>query len=214
MRMSHQLQRRAVVIGAIGFFGFILFGLGGAPAVATTSSMSQTDAAGSSQAPAGVTLNACGCYRSGEACMCTNKNARCECPGDCEPVGCDEKRQKEMDREVAAEVKRAEEDEKKRQDAEAESERKAAEAQAARDKAEEGGDDDTAENGGDKAAGRAKGGRQGRREGADDKARKSRRRSRCTKGAPRRRRRAPEAERRPGQRSSTSRTRRASVVGV
>jgi hypothetical protein len=143
MRTSHQLPRRAVVIGAIGFIGFISFGLGGATAVAKTSKKDKTGAASSSKAPPGVTLNACGCYRNGEACMCTNKNARCECPGDCEPVGCDEKRQKEMDREVAAEVKRAEEEDKKRAAAEAEAQRKAAEAEAARQKAEEEGDDDT-----------------------------------------------------------------------
>jgi len=152
MRTSHQLQRCAVVIWALGFIGFMVFGLGEATAVAKTSKKDKTNVGSSTKAPPGVTLNACGCYRTGEACMCTNKNARCECPGDCEPVGCDEKRQKEMDREVAAEVKRAEEEDKKRAAAEAESERKAAEARAARDKAEEGGDDDdTAAAPGDKA---------------------------------------------------------------
>jgi hypothetical protein len=148
MRTSHQLQRRAVVIWAIGFvivsFWVSFGGLGGEVAVAKTAKKDKTEAAAaSSKAPPGVTLNACGCYRRGEACMCTNKNARCDCPGDCEPVGCDEKRQKEMDREVAAEVKRAEDADKKRAAAEAESERKAAEAEAARQKAEEDGDDDT-----------------------------------------------------------------------
>jgi len=143
MRTSHQLSRRAVVIGAIGFIGFVSFGLGEATAVAKTSKKDKTEAASPKKAPPGVTLNACGCYRSGESCMCTNKNARCECPGDCEPVGCDEKRQKEMDREVAAEVKRAEEQDRQRQAAEAEAQRKADEAEAARRKAEEEGDDDT-----------------------------------------------------------------------
>jgi hypothetical protein len=79
--------------------------------------------------PGGVVLNACGCYRKGNSCACTNKNAKCVCPDDCEPVGCDEKRQKELDREMAAEVKRAEEEDKKRQAAEAERERKANESQ-------------------------------------------------------------------------------------
>lgn len=139
MRTSHLLQQRAVVIWAIGF----TLGLGGAVAVAKTAKKDKADATASRKAPPGVTLNACGCYRSGESCMCTNKNAKCECPGDCEPVGCEEKRQKEMDREVAAEVKRAEDQEKQRQAAEAESKRKAAEAEAAREKAEEEGDDDT-----------------------------------------------------------------------
>ena len=69
-------------------------------------------------APAGVQLNACGCYRRGETCVCTNKNAKCACPEDCEPIGCEEKRQKELDREMAVEVKRAQDEDKKRQDAE------------------------------------------------------------------------------------------------
>jgi hypothetical protein len=96
--------------------------------------------------PAGITLNACGCYRSGSSCVCTNKNAKCDCPEDCEPIGCEAKRQKELDREVAAEMKRAEDEEKKRQAAEAESARKASELEAARQKAEEGGgEEDDAE---------------------------------------------------------------------
>jgi len=81
--------------------------------------------------PAGVTLNACGCYHSGNACVCTSKSAKCECPEDCEPMGCEEKRQKEMDREIAVEVKRAQDDEKKREEAEAARERKANEAESA-----------------------------------------------------------------------------------
>jgi hypothetical protein len=91
--------------------------------------------------PSGVTLNACGCYHSGNSCVCTNKNAKCDCPEDCEPVGCEAKRQKELDREVAVEMKRAEDAEKKRQAAEAETARKASELEAARQKAEEGGDE-------------------------------------------------------------------------
>jgi hypothetical protein len=75
--------------------------------------------AGKSAAPPGVTLNACGCYRKGSACVCTDRKAKCECPDDCEPVGCEEKRQKEMDREMAAEVKHAQEEDKKREAAEA-----------------------------------------------------------------------------------------------
>jgi hypothetical protein len=84
-------------------------------------------------APRGVTLNACGCYREGSSCVCTNKNARCDCPEDCEPIGCEEKRQKEMDREIAAEVKHAQDEEKKREEAEAARERKATQAESAED---------------------------------------------------------------------------------
>lgn len=76
------------------------------------------DKAGSG-APPGVVLNKCGCYAKGSSCVCTKKTAKCECPGECEPVGCDEKRSKEMEKEVAETVKKSQEDEKKREQAEA-----------------------------------------------------------------------------------------------
>lgn len=52
-------------------------------------------------------LNACGCSQSpaGE-CVCT-KQAKCGCPGMCEPVGCAAKREKEFKRELEAETRRA-----------------------------------------------------------------------------------------------------------
>jgi len=55
-------------------------------------------APGGKNLPPGVTLNACGCYKNGSSCVCTDRKAKCECPGDCEPVGCEEKRQKELER--------------------------------------------------------------------------------------------------------------------
>ena len=65
--------------------------------------------------PPGESINACGCYHDAKGgCVCTDKKGKCECPGECEPVGCDEKRDKEMQREMAAEIKRAQEDEKRR----------------------------------------------------------------------------------------------------
>jgi len=68
--------------------------------------------------PPGESINACGCYHdAGGACVCTDKKAKCDCPGDCEPVGCGEKRDKEIEREMQIEIKRAQEDEKKRQEA-------------------------------------------------------------------------------------------------
>src|SRR5262245_19987121 len=58
-------------------------------------------------------LNACGCYRNAKGgCVCTDKKGKCECPGECEPVGCDKKRELDLEKEMAAEVKRAQEDEK------------------------------------------------------------------------------------------------------
>ncbi|HEV3032434.1 MAG TPA: hypothetical protein VG319_12385 [Polyangia bacterium] len=68
--------------------------------------------------PPGETVNACGCYHDAKgACVCTDKKGKCECPGECEPVGCAAKRDKEMEREMAAEIKRAQADEKKRAEA-------------------------------------------------------------------------------------------------
>jgi hypothetical protein len=58
-------------------------------------------------AEAGNKPNACGCYRdSSGACFC-GKKGKCACPGECEPKGCEEKRAKELDKEIAAETKKA-----------------------------------------------------------------------------------------------------------
>ena len=76
-------------------------------------------------AAASPQVNACGCYRdTAGACFCGRKG-KCDCPGDCEPKGCEEKRQKELEKEVEAETRRARELEKKQQDDAAEKERKA-----------------------------------------------------------------------------------------
>ncbi|HVV48649.1 MAG TPA: hypothetical protein VHO06_03235 [Polyangia bacterium] len=51
--------------------------------------------------------NRCGCRSdSAGACYC-DRNAKCGCPGECEPKGCEEKRAKEMDRQVEIETKKA-----------------------------------------------------------------------------------------------------------
>ena len=58
-------------------------------------------------------VNACGCYKDGAgACLC-GKKGKCACPGDCEPKGCEEKRNKEIQKQVAAETKKASEADKK-----------------------------------------------------------------------------------------------------
>jgi hypothetical protein len=76
-------------------------------------------------AAASPQVNACGCYRdTAGACFCGRKG-KCDCPGDCEPKRCEEKRQKELDKEVETETRHARELEKKQQDEEAEKERKA-----------------------------------------------------------------------------------------
>ena len=53
-------------------------------------------------------VNACGCHRdSADACYCEHKS-RCGCPGECEPKGCDEKRAKQLQKEVELETRKAE----------------------------------------------------------------------------------------------------------
>ena len=50
--------------------------------------------------------NNCGCYKDGATCFC-DKKAKCGCPGDCEPKGCEERRDKELQKEIDAETKKA-----------------------------------------------------------------------------------------------------------
>src|SRR5450432_3996083 len=50
--------------------------------------------------------NNCGCYKDGATCFC-DKKAKCGCPGDCEPKGCEEQRDKELQKEIDAETKKA-----------------------------------------------------------------------------------------------------------
>lgn len=70
-------------------------------------------------------VNACGCYKDGAgACLC-GKKGKCACPGDCEPKGCEEKRNKEIEKEVAAETKKAHEADKKQRQSSRASETKA-----------------------------------------------------------------------------------------
>ena len=53
-------------------------------------------------------VNACGCHRdSADACYCEHKS-RCGCPGECEPKGSEEKRAKQLEKEVELETKKAE----------------------------------------------------------------------------------------------------------
>jgi predicted transcriptional regulator len=55
--------------------------------------------------------NACGCYGDGNACFC-EKKAKCGCPGECEPKGCEEERQKKLQKEIDEETRKAKEVEK------------------------------------------------------------------------------------------------------
>ena len=80
--------------------------------------------------------NACGCYQdSTGSCYC-GKKAKCGCPGECEPKGCEEKRAKELEKEIQAETKRAQDAERKQREA-GEPKKKAAEPDTNDDDADE-----------------------------------------------------------------------------
>ena len=65
-------------------------------------------------------LNACGCYTDTEGkCFC-GKRGKCECPGECEPKGCEEKRARQIAKDIAAETKKASEIDKKARQSEKE----------------------------------------------------------------------------------------------
>ncbi|HMC94832.1 MAG TPA: hypothetical protein VKO16_08690 [Polyangia bacterium] len=61
-----------------------------------------------------ATPNKCGCYRdTAGTCFCAKKG-KCGCPGDCEPKGCEQQRDKEIQKEIEAETKKAEASQSKR----------------------------------------------------------------------------------------------------
>ncbi len=63
-------------------------------------------AAWSPPAQASEPMNACGCYRDDKGvCKCSRKS-KCGCPEECEPVGCEDKRQREADKAANAELQR------------------------------------------------------------------------------------------------------------
>jgi len=54
-------------------------------------------------------LNACGCREGAPGqCIC-EKKSHCGCPGECEPRGCEEKRAKQLEKEIQVETRKAEE---------------------------------------------------------------------------------------------------------
>ena len=71
--------------------------------------------------------NVCGCYSKSGACVCSTHILKCECPGECEPLGCEAKRQKKIERELAQETKRIQEEARKRDGAEKAKQAKSAE---------------------------------------------------------------------------------------
>ncbi len=101
--------------------------------------------------------NACGCHQtlSGE-CICT-KRGKCGCPGECEPKGCEEKRQKELDKEIKAETEKAQAAEKKRQEEAAEKRKAEEQAAAAADEDTDDATDSAQQGQGDEGSSEAKG---------------------------------------------------------
>jgi hypothetical protein len=104
--MRHSFRSWLVIVamlvgGASGFAGGFVQAKGKSSKTAAADSGPKKD------------VNACGCYKDGAgACFC-GKKGKCACPGDCEPKGCEEKRNKEIQKQVAAETKKAAEADKK-----------------------------------------------------------------------------------------------------
>lgn len=107
-----------VTRGGVAAFFIVLVGLVGltvAGGARDVQAKGKKPAAAAPAAPA-KELNACGCYKDGSgACLCSKKG-KCDCPGECEPKGCEEKRAKEMEKEIAAETKKAAEADKKQRE--------------------------------------------------------------------------------------------------
>ena len=57
--------------------------------------------------------NKCGCYKDGAGVCYCDKKAKCGCPGECEPKGCEEQRSRELQKEIDAETKKAASSQKK-----------------------------------------------------------------------------------------------------
>lgn len=73
------------------------------------------------RAAAEGTPNKCGCYKdSAGTCFCAKKG-KCGCPGECEPKGCEEQRDKEIQKEIDAETKKAQASNKHKDDGDDES---------------------------------------------------------------------------------------------
>ena len=99
---------------------FIVGAGGGQIAAAKPAKQKQGE---SNAGASGNPVNACGCYSNAQgACFCAKKG-KCGCAGECEPKGCEEKREKELEREMAAETKKAAEADRKQRKASADAER-------------------------------------------------------------------------------------------
>jgi hypothetical protein len=59
-------------------------------------------------------VNRCGCYEeSAGICKCLRKSA-CGCPGECEPLGCEQRRQEDLGRRMQEELKKIRDEDRNR----------------------------------------------------------------------------------------------------
>ncbi len=122
--MRRLLPRSAVIRFGCGVVLWCLAGSLGAVGISTANAAAKAKKQAAAPPAAGKKVNACGCYAdAANNCFCGRKG-KCDCPGECEPKGCEEKRAKAMDKEVAAETKRAAEADKKQKQKSAEAEKK------------------------------------------------------------------------------------------
>jgi hypothetical protein len=116
-----------------GVVVWCLAGSFGAVGISTANAAAKAKKQAAAPPPAGKKVNACGCYADvSNNCFCGRKG-KCDCPGECEPKGCEEKRAKAMNKEVAAETKRAAEADKKQKQKSAEAEKKQQQKEAQKD---------------------------------------------------------------------------------
>jgi hypothetical protein len=79
-----------------------------------TRARASTPAATTTASESNPGANKCGCYEdSAGSCHCAKKS-QCGCPGECEPSGCEQKREKEFAKEAQDELKRQQQEDKKR----------------------------------------------------------------------------------------------------
>ncbi len=122
--MRRPLLRSALIRFGCGLVVWFLAGSFGAAGISTAFAAAKAKKQAAAPPAAGKKVNACGCYSdASNNCFCGRKG-KCDCPGECEPKGCDDKRAKQMEKEVAAETKKAAEADKKQKQKSAEAEKK------------------------------------------------------------------------------------------
>jgi hypothetical protein len=123
--MRRLLPRSALIrFGCAVVVFWSLAGSFGGAGISTAFAAAKAKKQAAAPPAAGKKVNACGCYAdAANNCFCGRKG-KCDCPGECEPKGCEEKRAKQMQKEVAAETKKAAEADKKQKAKSAEAEKK------------------------------------------------------------------------------------------